>query len=242
MGFDLMLLGNNHSMDFGTQGLLDTIDDLNGAGLPYVGAGSTGKEAAQAKKAAGTNSRGIEFVGFGAFPQEELGFSTAKAAATDDSPGISADIDRCVAVIQAEARKGAMVVALVHGGVEFSDGPDERTRAAFYRLADAGASLVIGSHPHVLHGAEARGSSLIAYSLGNFLFADRIMPPGAQRSALMSFLVYEGKVRGLDILPVLVSSAGTSLDPAPDAAKLHFAALCASLSPGSSGIAQTGAR
>jgi poly-gamma-glutamate synthesis protein (capsule biosynthesis protein) len=230
MGFDLMLLANNHSMDFGSQGLLDTINDLTSAGLPFVGAGPTAGEALQAKEAAGLSSRGIVFIGIGTFPKETLGFSTARAAATASSPGIVADIDSCVASIQAASQRGSMVVVLVHGGVEFSDGPDESTRAIFYRLADAGAALVIGSHPHVLHGTEARGSSIIAYSLGNFLFTDRVMPPIAQSSAVMSFLVYRGKVRGLDILPIIVSPTGTSIDLDPTDAKLRFVAMCSRLS------------
>ena len=229
MGFDILLLANNHSMDFGPQGLLDTFSDLSSAGIPYVGAGATAREAELPKAAAGPEAKGILFVGLGTFPTEALGFSAAAAAAGASTPGISVDLDRCVAAIRAAAQSGAFVVALVHGGVEFSSRPDRATRNRFRALADAGASLVIGSHPHVVQGVEARGTSLIAYSLGNFLFTDRVMPPEAQSSALISFLLYRGRVRGLDILPVLVSPAGTSLDPNARAAKLGFAALCAAL-------------
>ena len=234
MGFDLLLLGNNHSLDFGIPGLLETFSDLASAGIPYVGAGKNEDEALALRSALGPASEGILFIGLGAFPDEALGFKASEAAALSNRPGINVDLDATLAAIRKAAASGKVVVALVHGGREFSSAPDEATRRLFRRLADAGAALVIGSHPHVLQGVEARGSSLIAYSLGNFLFTGRVMPADAQRSAVASFLLYRGAVRGIDVYPVLVTPSGTYTDPRRDEAQGRFSALSAGLNDSTS--------
>jgi poly-gamma-glutamate synthesis protein (capsule biosynthesis protein) len=159
-----------------------------------------------------------------------LGFTTEEAAAGVERPGINADEEATVAAISAAASAGETVVALAHGGAEYVAAPPPYLRERYRRFARAGAALVLGSHPHVLQGVEAEGSSLIAYSLGNFLFTGLEEPPQSVRSAALDFLVYAGRARGLRLVPVLVSPSGTALDPDRAAAERRFASLCAALS------------
>ncbi len=65
-----------------------------------------------------------------------------------------------------------LVVVLLHWGQEYSEGPDHAQKTAARRLLAGGADLVVGHHPHVLQGLERHEHGLIAYSLGNFLFAN----------------------------------------------------------------------
>ena len=63
-----------------------------------------------------------------------------------------------------------VVIVLLHSGTEGSRTPNRIQGAAAHAAIDAGAALVIGSHPHVLQGVEHYGKGVIAYSLGNFVF------------------------------------------------------------------------
>lgn len=103
-------------------------------------------------------------------------------------------------------------VVMVHGGTEWSFSPSKEQRSLYRRLIDEGADLVVGSHPHVIQGMEAYKGSLIAYSLGNFLFPGMGDMPGAQDFCILSMGIYEGKVRYGECIPVLLSEMGGHLE------------------------------
>ena len=63
-----------------------------------------------------------------------------------------------------------VVVVMIHGGYELATAPSVTVRDVTESSAAAGADLVIGHHPHVLHGAEWAGDALIVHSLGNLIF------------------------------------------------------------------------
>ncbi|HET9442136.1 MAG TPA: CapA family protein, partial [Acidimicrobiales bacterium] len=98
------------------------------------------------------------------------------------------------------ARSGAdVVVVAVHWGVEGSrcPGPEEVRLAG--ALVGAGASVVLGSHPHVLQPVVAGGGSLVAYSLGNFVFHRREGPQGD--SAVLEVRFLGAGIVGHEVLP-----------------------------------------
>jgi poly-gamma-glutamate synthesis protein (capsule biosynthesis protein) len=72
-------------------------------------------------------------------------------------------------VQELKSRVNATIV-VCHGGVEYIPYPPPYLAAAFQRIADAGASLVVGHHPHVPQGVQIRNHVPICYSLGNFVF------------------------------------------------------------------------
>jgi poly-gamma-glutamate synthesis protein (capsule biosynthesis protein) len=229
-GLDLLLFGNNHGFDYGDQAFVDTLDDLDSAGMPMVGAGRDIHEAVAARFV-GTGPNRLAFVGFTFFPDERLGFTVAEAAAGSDKAGVSAEEAAATEAVRTAAASGATVVVLAHGGTEYVRTPSAATRRLYARFADAGAALVVGSHPHLLQGCEARSGSLIAYSLGNFLFTGEAEPAEAWKGAVLEFLLYRGKVRGLMIRPVIAGYDFTTVDPDQDAAQALFAGLCAGLGP-----------
>ncbi len=228
-GFDLVLFANNHAFDYGPLAFADTLRELDEAGLPFVGAGADGSAALARRRLEARGGGPLVFIGFAAYPRERLGFTTEEAAAGPGRPGINADEEATIAAVRAAAAAGETVVVLAHGGDEYVPSPPPYLRERYHRFADAGAFLVIGSHPHVLQGVEARGESLIAYSLGNFLFTGLEEPLLSVRSAALSFLVYEGRVRGLALEPVIVDPRGSSPDPDRAGAERRFAAACAAL-------------
>ncbi|MBE2252776.1 MAG: CapA family protein [Myxococcus sp.] len=87
---------------------------------------------------------------------------------------------RLAAVLEQARAAGGPLVVLVHWGDEYASAPSPAQREAAAWLFDHGATLVLGAHPHVLQPIEQpTTASLVAYSLGNFLFDQEGYPTGA---------------------------------------------------------------
>ncbi len=170
-GFDILSLANNHSMDCGEVGLMETMANLESAGIRWSGAGRSRTEA---ESIVLMDVKGVR-VAFVAFSE----FLPESSASLSDGASINFASLEAVRRAVAEARARAdVVVASFHWGVEYASRP----RAPQVRLAhaavDAGADLVLGHHPHVLQGLQlvsvkhTNGTrrALIVYSLGNFVF------------------------------------------------------------------------
>jgi poly-gamma-glutamate synthesis protein (capsule biosynthesis protein) len=228
-GLGLVLLGNNHALDFGPDAFADTLGDLAGASLPFVGAGKSASEAASAVSVPLRRGGSVACVGYAFFPDETSGFTREDAAAGEDRPGISADLGKALQSVRDAAAAGGFVVVLAHGGTEYQERPSDAAREVYASFVDAGASLVVGTHPHLLQGCEARSGSIIAYSLGNFLFTGEREPPAAWKGAMLDFLVYRGKVRGLRPIPIVAGYDYTRADGDLGAAEARFSRLCAGI-------------
>jgi poly-gamma-glutamate synthesis protein (capsule biosynthesis protein) len=98
------------------------------------------------------------------------------------------DIEAAAAEVQTAKNQGALVVVSVHWGAEYQAGASPRQKELAQELAQAGAVLIWGHHPHVLHPSEwlqtENGSTLVFYSLGNALF-DSYGLADTNRSALI---------------------------------------------------------
>jgi poly-gamma-glutamate synthesis protein (capsule biosynthesis protein) len=175
-GFDVITLANNHSADYGPAALSDTLAAAGDAGIAVVGAGEDADHARQPV-----------IIESGEPPAKiaVLGFSNMRPAyfyAGPDRPGTNpANRDAISETVSAARRQADIVIVLFHWGNERSPSPSPIERQLAHTAADAGADLVVGHHPHVLQGFERRGHTLIAYSLGNFLFPSR----GPCKSTLM---------------------------------------------------------
>jgi poly-gamma-glutamate synthesis protein (capsule biosynthesis protein) len=161
-GIDVVALGNNHTMDFGDVGLGDTLDALDAAGVPYSGAGSNEEEA---RKPVILEAQGLRlaFFSYNAVLESTFAASASPGVARATAGNIAADV--------AAAKPNVdLVIVSIHGGTEYSDTPTAEQRSLAHAAIDAGATLVLGSHPHVLQGSERYGNGFIIYSLGNFVF------------------------------------------------------------------------
>lgn len=165
-GFDVLQLANNHAMDYGEAGMLETLSSLDAAGIAHIGAGAN---AAAAAEPLVLEAQGLR-VGFLAYSLIVPPASRAQA----DAPGINtlpADYGQALARDIGALRESCnLVVVGMHWGKESHCSPSEMQRRVGHAAIDAGADLVIGSHPHSLQGLEFYGDGLIAYSLGNFVF------------------------------------------------------------------------
>ncbi|WP_233568028.1 CapA family protein [Cohnella faecalis] len=165
-GFDVLSLANNHSLDYGWVGLRDTMDALDDIQLPHVGAGADAAEA-YTPRYLERNGLTVGFIGVTRVVPE-----TDWKAGTNH-PGLAEAYDptKVIAAIREAKGNADLVVVLVHWGIEKAERPDDKQKTLGHAFVDAGADLVIGSHPHVLQGFEAYKGKWIAYSLGNFVFS-----------------------------------------------------------------------
>ena len=168
LGVDIVGLANNHTFDFGEVSFLDTLETLEKAQIPYVGAGRN-LEQAQAPVYLEADGFKIAYV---AASRAEYTIYTPEAAETE--PGIlwCYDYTRFLESIKKAAENADYVIALPHWGVEHSTVLEDEQIYGAHALIDAGADAVIGAHPHILQGIEYYEGKPILYSLGNFWFDD----------------------------------------------------------------------
>ncbi|GHU09487.1 hypothetical protein FACS1894151_07340 [Spirochaetia bacterium] len=170
-GIDAVLTANNHIWDYGKDAFLDTLDYLKEEGVGILGAGLTDDEAASPFLFHHGSGSARSF-GIASFPREMNGWDGLFAAAESGKAGM----------LHA-GRGGAeklkphfsctddyLDIVLFHGGVEWSRSPNTETRSLYTGLIDAGADLIIGSHPHVVQGFEWVNGKPVFWSLGNYVF------------------------------------------------------------------------
>jgi len=167
-GVDVVTLGNNHARDFGSDALTDTIDLLTDAGVVVVGAGRTDTEAFTPRVIRVGNGIDVAFIGAtlivpGGFP------------ATPDRAGVAngRERNRVIANVRVAAERFDVVVVTLHWGIERATCPSASQRSFADELLDAGATAVIGHHPHVLQPIEFEDGKVNVFSLGNFVWHPR---------------------------------------------------------------------
>jgi poly-gamma-glutamate capsule biosynthesis protein CapA/YwtB (metallophosphatase superfamily) len=170
-GFDIFNLANNHILDYGQEGLLDTFDYLDAQQLKRVGAGRNVDEAFR-PAIVQHNGMKVAFLGFSRVIPNTSWY------AGKSRPGVAETYDPKPATEAiAKARSEAdLVVVLAHWGQERKDRPVKEQVDLAHKYIDSGADLVIASHPHVLQGFEQYKGKWIAYSLGNFIFTTNDVP------------------------------------------------------------------
>lgn len=182
---EVVTLANNHSGDYGEQGLADTKTALEEAGIDYcIGDTITVKEINGIKVA----FIGI-FVNYG----------------TDDSENqLRSDIEN------AKNQGAELIITAFHWGSEKATQPDETQRSLAHTAIDCGADLVVGHHPHVLQGIEKYNGKYIAYSLGNFCFGGNSNPSDMDTMIFrQTFTISEGGAEDDDnvtVIPCRISS------------------------------------
>lgn len=200
LGIDVAGLANNHSLDYGQEALLDTIDTLNGAGIDNTGAGSSLDEASKLV------IREIDGRKFGFLACSRV-IPYASWDVRNSQPGLFTCYDptELVARTQAARSQCDYLFVLIHWGVEQTTRLEDYQTQIGHAVIDAGADAVIGSHPHILQGIEYYNSKPIFYSLGNFIFNRDI-----SQTAVVRVTADEAGV-SYSIIPCYASGATTYL-------------------------------
>lgn len=199
MGNGVWSTANNHTLDCGVEGLLDTISVLTDNDIPFSGSGDD-LDAALRPAIVGVGGITIAQLGFcsalppgsaatpirpGLAPIRVRQSYVVDAVLAEEQPGTSPyvltevmpqDLELAGAAVRDARKKSDLVVISLHWGVPKGWVPDFQWPLADYQrplahaLIDAGAGLILGHHPHVTHGVERYGGAFILYSLGNFIF------------------------------------------------------------------------
>jgi poly-gamma-glutamate synthesis protein (capsule biosynthesis protein) len=164
-GVDAVSLANNHSLDYGRVAFADTLSYAHDFGLKTFGGG---RNLDAARRPAVFRRGGLRIAVLGYSDVRPLGFDagpTQSGTAPAFPEYIAPDVRRA-------RRRGAdAVVVFFHWGIERRTTPTARQRSLARVAFDAGATVVLGAHPHVLQPIEApRVRRLVAWSLGNFVF------------------------------------------------------------------------
>ncbi len=205
--FDVVSLANNHAMDYGFQGLLETQKALSQAGVASLGAGAN-FEQAHTPVILQRNGLRLAFLAYMDVPVERDGFDARDWIATAARPGIAwADPDQIAADVSAARRNADVVIVLLHSGIEIAEYMSIVTggqRLEAHAAIDAGAALVVGSHPHQLESIEPYHGGLIAYSLGNFVFDD--YRGIANASIILQVTLNQSGFQSYEYVPVLIDN------------------------------------
>ena len=198
-GIDLATVANNHALDYRPEGLAETIDALRSAGIAAVGGGADLERAMQPALLSVSGCRVAVFglastlpPGYAAGPRRPgiapvrvLSRFRIDSVTLDEQPGMSPwveteaveeDVSRACERVAETRAEVDLVVVQVHWGIPngwcaaFQGPLADYQRPLVHSLANAGADLIVGHHPHTVHGVERLGQALVAYSLGNFLF------------------------------------------------------------------------
>lgn len=166
-GVDVVSLANNHGLDFGAEGLEDTLEGAERAGMPLVGAG---QDAAAAYAPWRTTVQGQRIAVLGA--TQVLDSFAIDRWAAGPGPGLASAKreDELVEAVRTAREGSDTVVVMLHWGVEGQQCPQAPAKDLAQTLVQAGADVVVGSHAHVLQGSGYRDGAYVHYGLGNFLF------------------------------------------------------------------------
>jgi hypothetical protein len=169
-GVDVITIANNHSVDYGPDGLADTLAAKAGTPIGVVGIGANAAEA-YAPWRRDVKGQRIAVFGVSDVIDDHL---IASWTASDTQPGIASSKDvsqaRLVDSVRAARADSDTIVVYLHWGPEGINCPSQRQKDLARALVDAGADIVVGSHAHRVMSAGRLGSALVDYGLGNFVF------------------------------------------------------------------------
>lgn len=206
VGFNFVSLANNHILDYGLDGLQQTLQALQRNGLAWAGAGLT-RDAAWEPAIFHTPAGKVAGLAFSMTLPHEFW-------ATDSTGGTAYPYEsRLVNVLDSLEQEVDFIIVSFHWGTEKKEAPNDY-QIYYARLAiDHGADLVLGHHPHVLQGFELYRNRLIAYSLGNLAFSSysRVAVDGV---LLRAVLQPEGLLFA-QLYPLNVNNVEVEFQPQP---------------------------
>jgi len=160
---DVISVANNHGFDAGSAGLMEMIGALEATGVQVIGGGATSKRA---------RAPYIHKVGAQCIAVVPGTLLSNQRVDKDLAYYPQRRPDGLLEAIREAAARCDVVVAYVHWGLGATRSPGGWLRTVAHAMRDAGADLIVGHHPHVLQGVEFVDGGVVAYSLGNLVFAN----------------------------------------------------------------------
>lgn len=199
-GFDAVTMGNNHGVDFGGEGLVDTVAAIAETDVPVVGIGADASTA-YAPVLLEAKGRRVAFLGASELRDETL----INWTASDTSGGIAAYGDRFLASVAAADEQADLTVVYMHWAPENQSCPQANQTEVVDELVAAGADIVVGAHAHMLMGAGWRDRVFVAYGLGNYLWYFQ-RNEQTTRTGILTVTVEGDDPVGLDYAPARIQT------------------------------------
>jgi poly-gamma-glutamate synthesis protein (capsule biosynthesis protein) len=201
--FDVVSLSNNHALDAGEAGLRETMDTLRAAGIGAVVDWETSK-----------------LVDWAPSPMyQSTNLPVYHLLAFDDSVA-PLDVEAATDAVATAAERADVVVVSIHWGGEYQAAPGPRQQAIARAISDAGATLIVGHGPHVLQRVEWVEETLVAYSLGNFLF-DQPYPSDCRWGAILRVTMQGDRIATVEAVPTVVERGRVGLADIETAAAIY---------------------
>jgi poly-gamma-glutamate capsule biosynthesis protein CapA/YwtB (metallophosphatase superfamily) len=218
----VMSLANNHTLDYGHEGLRQTREALIRNGISFFGAGLDAEEADRPfTRALSIGGQSLNLAVFGAFEVRRKYLFDYSFYAEADAPGVSRlkapDLPRRIEQLKRDDAN-AFVIVFPHWGYNYFWRTQKQTRLA-HELIDAGADLIVGHGAHMLGEIERYGGAWIVYSLGNFVFNSEgdYARAGAHPYSLVARMTLStasgGLSRSLRLYPILSDNTLTQYQP-----------------------------
>ena len=192
-GIAVVSTANNHARDCGRYGVGFTLDWLAKNGIAAAGTGHTAEEAHQGVVV----ERNARRYGFLAYTYDQ---SNGNHADQDDRIAMT-DMPRMAADVSSMLSRADAVIVSMHAGVEYRKQPNPEQRRFAHAAIDAGASAVVGAHPHVTQPIESYRDGVIFYSLGNLVF-DQFQSRETQHGLIADLRFTGGKLTSYSSIPV----------------------------------------
>jgi len=183
-GVDGVTMANNHGMDFGAEGLQDSLRIKAESGFPVLGIGAD-EDQAYAPHITEVKGQRIGVIAANDVFDDPLRTAwTAGPGKAGIASAEEAHQDRLLAEVRATRDTVDTLVVFLHYGTEKQTCPNTRQQDLARALTAAGADIVVGGHAHRVQGAGYLGDQLVAYGLGNFIFQAN-SPEGASSGVLV---------------------------------------------------------
>jgi poly-gamma-glutamate synthesis protein (capsule biosynthesis protein) len=206
IGVDILSIGNNHLYDLLESGLQSTISALDNAKMNHFGGGPN-EASAWSPAILTVKGQKIAFIGCTTIshpiPPVTADDVTYVALDTLKKGGAAFCQESKLrsAIIQAQ-NDANFIVVMIHGGFEYVRTPSNNIARLTTAARDAGAALVINHHPHVVGGFAWEKQSLVAWSMGNFIFDQTLWP--TFESYLLTVYLRDGKVIRALVDPLMI--------------------------------------
>lgn len=187
-GIDLCDLANNHTMDYRSEGLGDTMDVLTKADIAYVGAGENASS--NMSYIFEKNGYKVGILAYSLFPPEGMVYN-------ENNPNINylsefEDLKSERVKTDLKKLKADFKIVYFHWGVEYEPFARDMQKKLARDTIDGGADFVVGTHPHVIQGSEVYNGKYIYYSIGNCVF-DKQIQKGTDEGMLLRVNIGKNK-------------------------------------------------
>lgn len=196
LNINTAILGNNHSLDMGAQGLKNTMLELRNARINTVGAGQNYNEATSPLYFTVNDIR-FSMLSFSSIGEMMTFSGNSKAGVARPS------LDIIHTQIKEMKKYSDVILVSLHWGIEYYVHPTKKQINLAHKIIDMGATAIIGHHPHIPQGLEKYKDGFIAYSLGNFLFGSVNSRQNHNMLLKLNFYKKTKQLHSVSIYPIL---------------------------------------